>query len=308
MKLSIIVPVYNEEGIINEFHKVLSEVLDDISYEVIYINDGSIDKSKRMLDEIYLNDKKHVKVLSFSRNFGKDAAIYAGIVEASGEYTCLIDSDLQQHPKYIFRMLDFLEHNKDYDEMCMIQAGTKKRGFAKLFYRLISKMSNMKFIEGASDFRMFNRSVKSAVLSLSEKIRFSKGIFSYIGFNIYYEPYKVSKRTTGTSKFNFKNKFKYAFEGIVGYSTMPLRLATYTGIITSLSAFIYLVVTIVKTLVYGINTPGYASIICIVLFLGGVELLCTGILGEYLAKTYIEVKNRPVYILKEKKGFDDNVL
>lgn len=313
MKLSIIIPAYNEEGNIDAIYKNVKNVFNDISYEVIFVNDGSRDKTAKVLESVYNHDKDHVRVINFSRNFGKDAAIYAGLEYSRGEYTAIIDADMEQNPKYLLEMLTFLDKNKEYDQVAMAikkrKAGSAiKRFGAKMFYKIINKLSDIKFEEDASDFRMFRSYVRDAILSLPEKNRFSKGIFSWIGFNTKTMEYEVGKRLSGESKFNFKRSLKYALEGIIGYSNKPLKLATTLGILTSGAGFIYLIYVIIKTLVSGIDTPGFATIVCLILFIGGIQLICIGILGEYLSKMFIETKNRPIYVARETLGFDEEIL
>lgn len=313
MKLSIIVPAYNEEGNLKVLLESIKKTLKDYTYEVIFVNDGSTDKTSLVLNKLYESNSDIVKVINFSRNFGKDAAIYAGCTYASAELTCIIDADMEQDPKYIMDMLDFLDNHEDYDQVAMTikkrKAGSFiKRFCAKMFYKFINKISDIRFQEGASDFRMFRRNVLDAILSLPEKNRFSKGIFNWIGFNTKTIEYDVGKRLSGESKFNFKTSFKYAKEGIIGYSIKPLRIATYIGIITAVLGFIYLIYLIVKTIIIGVDTPGFATIVSLILLIGGIQLLSIGILGEYLAKTFIETKNRPIYLLKSKIGFDDEIL
>lgn len=313
MKLSIIVPAFNEEGNIETVYKSIKKFFEDIEYEVLFVNDGSKDKTAEALQKVYDSDPEHVRAINFSRNFGKDAAIYAGLQHATGEYTAIIDADMEQNPKYLLQMVTFLDKNPDYDQVAMKikqrKAGSSiKRYGAKMFYRIINKLSDIRFEEDASDFRMFRSNVREAILTLPEKNRFSKGIFSWIGFNTKTMEYEVGKRLSGESKFNFKASLKYAIEGIIGYSVKPLRLATFIGLFTSSMGFLYLIYTIIKTLITGIDTPGFATIVCLILFIGGIQLLCIGILGEYLSKTFIETKNRPVYVVKTKFGFDDDIL
>lgn len=308
MKLSVIVPLYNEEDVIEKFYKEVSKTLENKKYELLFINDGSKDNSLNILKQIYENDKECVKIISFSRNFGKEAAIYAGLKAASGEYTVIIDADLQQNPKHIIEMEEILDKNSEYDEVCMFQKQGKKRLKQKVFYKFISKITKIDFVNGASDFRMFKRYVVDAILEMTEVNRFSKGIFSWIGFKVKYIPYVPEERKGGETKWKFKDLVNYAINGIIGFSTSPLRLATYLGFFVSIIAFGYLLFLIINTLVTGIDVPGYASTICCVLILGGTQLLCTGILGEYLSKTYMETKKRPIYLTKEKIGFDENIL
>lgn len=309
MLLSILIPSYNEEGNINELNKKLIESLKNIDYEIIYINDGSKDKT---LDKIKTVSKsnENIKYISFSKNFGKDAAIYAGLKRSNGTYTCILDADLQQNPKYIISMLDYLKKHPETDQIAMVMKNRNKenifnRIMKKNFYRLINKLSDTKLVDGASDFRMFNNSVKDAILSLTEKNRFTKGMFSWIGFNTKYMYYNVEDRFSGKTKFDTKSSIKYALTGITNYSIKPLYLSTFIGAITSSLSLLYILVIIFKTLILGKDTPGYASLIVISLFMGGLQLLFIGILGTYLGKTYIETKQRPMYIEKETKGFDE---
>ena len=309
MKLSVIIPCKNEEQNVIDIHESIAKVLKDISYELIFIDDGSTDATLKNLKYLYSKDKLHVKVISLSRNFKKEAAMYAGLSKATGAYTCIVDADLQQNPKYILEMYKYLEKNQEYDQVAMVMDRKKidnkiKRLFKKLFYKIITKLSDVEFVDGASDFRMFKNNVKEAIISLTESNRFSKGIFSWIGFNTKYLPYKVEKRKKGETKFTYKESFKYAFEGIVSFSTKPLRIAMVIGVICSLLAFIYFIITIIQTFIFGIDVPGYASLLCMILFLGGTQLITIGILGEYLGKTYIESKRRPIYISREEIGFD----
>ncbi len=308
MKLDIVVPLYNEEDNLADFYNEVKKSLSDIEYRLIFVNDGSSDNSLKVLKDLYKFDKKRVRVVSFSRNFGKESAIYAGLKNSNAEYTAIIDADLQQDPNYLLDMLNKLDKNDDIDSICMIQAQKKNRFFQKLFYKFINKISKTNFVDGASDFRMFRKKVVESILSLSEKNRFSKGIFSWVGFNTLYLPYVVKERKKGKSKWNFFKLLNYAIDGFVGFSTSPLKFSVYLGLLSSISAFIYLIVILIKTLIKGKDVPGYASIICLILFIGGCILLSIGILGEYLAKTYLEVKNRPIYIESERIGFETDIL
>lgn len=313
MKLSIIIPAMNEEENIDTIYNTVKTVFENINYEVIFIDDGSTDKTFKVLESVYKRDRDHVKVIGFSRNFGKDAAIYAGLESAVGEYTAIIDADMEQNPNYLLKMLTFLDSNPDYDQVAMKikerKAGNPLKRFGgKMFYKVMNRLSDTKFSNDVSDFRMFRSNVREALLSLPEKNRFSKGIFSWIGFNTKIMEYDVGTRTKGETKFNFMKSVKYALNGIIGFSIKPLRIATVLGTITSLSGFVYLVYTIIKTCVTGIDTPGFATIVCLILFIGGVQLLTIGILGEYLARTFVETKNRPVYVARKKLGLDEDIL
>lgn len=310
MKLNVIIPMYNEEGNVELLHKQLTKALEEIKYELIFINDGSKDKTFIKLKEIYEKDSEHVRVINFSRNFGKDAAIYAGLSVSNAEYSVIIDGDCQQNPKYLIDMMDFLDNNPKYDQIAMVNKTRDKENFINkilkgMFYSFINKISDTKFVKGASDFRMFRKYVVDSINSLEENNRFSKGIFSWVGFNTYYMEYKVEDRNSGKTSFNIINQFKYAFSGIINFSIKPLRIATFVGFIFAIGAFIYLLVTIIETFITGIAVPGYASLISVILLLGGLQLIAIGILGEYTAKTYLECKKRPIYVAKNKLGFSD---
>lgn len=313
MKLSIIIPAMNEEENIDTIYNTIKTVFENINYEAIFIDDGSTDKTFKVLESIYKRDKEHIKVIGFSRNFGKDAAIYAGLESAVGEYTAIIDADMEQNPNYLLKMLTFLDNNPEYDQVAMKIKARKagnifKRFGSKMFYKVINVLSETKFSNDVSDFRMFRSNVREALLSIPEKNRFSKGIFSWIGFNTKVMEYEVGTRTKGTTKFSFMKSVKYALNGIVGFSAKPLRLATIFGSITSIAGFIYLIYIIIKTFVVGVETPGFATIVCLILFIGGIQLLTIGILGEYLARTFLEAKSRPIYVARKKLGMDEDIL
>ncbi len=312
MKLNVVIPLYNEEGNIEALFKELTKVLKNIKYTLIFVDDGSTDKSLDILKGLYDKNKNIMKVISFSRNFGKESAMYAGLKASHAEYTCIIDADLQQNPKYIIEMLDFLENNPTYDTVAMVNdydlEKPLNRFLKKMFYKVMSNASGLKSVTGASDFRLMRHGVVEAILSLNEYNRFSKGLFAWVGFNNYYINYKVDKRHSGSSKFKLKRQFNYAKEGIVSFSTKPLKLATVLGSIISIVSFIYLIEIIIETIVTGKDIPGYASMMCVILLLGGIQLLVLGIIGEYIAKTYMEIKNRPIYIAKTKLGFDEDIL
>ena len=303
MKLSIVVPCYNEENNVARLLEEIKKTFFEIDYEVIFINDGSSDNTKNVLKELYNENKDIVQVITFSRNFGKEAAMYAGLTESSGDAVLLIDADLQQEPSLALKMLNILENNPDVD---CVTAYQKKRTEGKMlsfvkscFYKLINKFSEVNFVNGASDFRLMRRNMVDAILSMTEYHRFSKGIFSWVGFNTEYIPYEAQKRESGKSKWRIRSLIKYALEGIISFSTSPLRFSTYIGFLTSLASIVYLVIVVVQTLCFGIDVPGYATIVVLVLLLGGLQLFCLGVLGEYFAKMYIQVKERPVYIIKE---------
>ncbi len=310
MKLSIIIPCHNEEESLIKLHESISKELKDIPYELLFIDDGSTDKTVDIIKKLYEQDSDHVKSIIFSRNFGKDAAIYAGIKNAIGEYTCIIDADLQQHPKYVVEMMNYLDKNNDVDQVAMYIKERKEKTlrniFSNLYYKLINFLSDTKFANNASDFRMFRKNVKEAAKELSEVNRFSKGIFSWVGFNTKVLPYIVKKRENGKTKFSFTKLIIYAFDSIINYSVKPLRLITLAGFLSVFGAFIYLIIIVVKKLFFTVDVPGYSSIMAILLFFSGIQILSIGILGEYLSRTYIESKKRPIYLEKDKIGFQDS--
>lgn len=306
MKLSIIVPCYNEQENVGLFYREATRVFDEygIDYELLFINDGSRDKTLLELKKLCrLHDGHNIKIIGFARNFGKEAAIYAGLCECRGEYAVLIDADLQQRPETARDMLDILEKNPDYDCVTAYQEERNEGAFLafckKCFYKIINGVSDTPFVNGASDFRMMRRAMIDAVLSVKEYHRFSKGIFSWVGFETFYMPYKASERANGTTKWSFTKLLKYAIDGILGFTTAPLRFATLLGVCSAAAAAIYCVIVIIQKLFFSIDVPGYATIVVLILFLGGMQLFCTGILGEYISKIYIQSKERPIYIVKE---------
>lgn len=312
MLLDVIIPSFNEEGNVELVYKELTNVLKDIKYNLIFIDDGSKDKTLNKLVDIYNKDKKHVRIISFSRNFGKDAAIYAGLKNSRAEYTAIIDSDMQQNPKHLLEMVKYLEKHPDFDAVAMVNnyqdESFMSRFMKKNFYKILNKMSEQDFVTGASDFRVFRKYVVDALITMGENNRFTKGMFSWVGFNTYYMPYKVDKRHSGESKFKLRRQLSYALEGILNFSAKPLKLATILGSLISIVSFIYLIQIFFQTIIFGKDLPGYASTMCVILLLGGIQLLVLGIIGEYLAKTYLETKNRPIYLEKKKYGFDDDIL
>ena len=305
MKLSIIVPCYNEEKNVFLIHDAINKIFKKtkIKYEIIFVNDGSSDGTQKNLNKIVETTKCDVKVIHFSRNFGKEAALFAGLKNSSGDYVSLIDADMQQDPKYVLDMVEFLDKNEDYDSVALYQEKRKENklvGFLKgCFYKIINKVSDTKFVSNASDFRTLRRTMVDAILSMQEYYRFSKGIFSWVGFNTYYMPYEVHERASGSTKWSIRKLFKYAFDGIISFTTAPLRFATYTGLLSTLASFIYIIVIIVQKLAFDSSPPGYASTVVLLLFFGGIQLFSLGIIGEYLGRVYIETKKRPIYIAKE---------
>ena len=311
MKLSLVVPCYNEAENVEAFQAAVITAFDGCGYdyEIVFVDDGSRDATLHNLRKIFQAQKCPVKVISFSRNFGKEAGIYAGMQHASGEYISLIDADLQQRPEIVRDMVRILEEQPEYD---VVAAYQDRRGegkvlsfFKKSFYAVINKLSNVKLQSDASDFRTFRRSVRDSILDLSEYHRFSKGIFAWVGYNTCFIPYTACERHAGTTKWSFRKLLNYAIDGIIGYSTAPLRLATYLGGLSGIAAILYLIVVILQKLIRGIDVPGYATIIVLILFFGCIQLFCIGIIGEYVGRTFEQSKNRPVYLAKEILDYEE---
>ena len=303
MKLSLVVPCFNEEEVIFDFYKEVRAVfegnIDD--YEFVFVNDGSRDGTLERLRAIH-KIADNVKVVSFSRNFGKEAAMYAGLKNACGDYTCVIDADLQQRPEVVLEMAEILDKNPDIDCVAAYQEERKESKLLTFckdkFYELINKVSEVEFYPGASDFRLMRRPMVEAVINMGEFHRFSKGLFSFVGFNTEFIPYEVQERAGGESKWSFIKLFKYAVEGIVGYTTSPLRIATFAGVASIAASLLYLIIALIAGAIAG-NITSAVAIITLILLVGGLNFLFIGIAGEYLARTYMQVKDRPVYIVKE---------
>ncbi len=306
MKLSLIIPCYNEEKNIKPFYQECLKVFkDEKNIEYIFINDGSKDKTHYEIKElIKSNQNINISYLNFSRNFGKEAAILAGMKQAQGDYISIIDADLQQNPKYVKKMLEFLENNPDYDSVACYQEKRKESKilihFKNMFYSIINKLSEIDFKSNASDFRVLSKQVVNSILEMEEYYRFSKGLFSWVGYNTYYMPYEVEERKHGKSSWSFFGLIKYAMNGIISFSLAPLKLASILGSISFIGSLIYLIIIIIQKITVGIEISGYATIVCLILLFGGLQMILIGIIGEYLGRTYIEVKRRPKYIIKEK--------
>lgn len=303
-KISIVVPCYNEEKNINNFYeemiKTLEKVKENYSYEIIFVNDGSNDQTEIEVKKVRKTDK-NVILISFSRNFGKEATIYAGLNNATGDLVALIDADLQHPPVTILEMIKGI--NEGYDVVATKRKNRKgepviKSVFSKLFYKMMRMFIPIE--KNVQDFRLMKKEVVDAILSLKEYNRFSKGIFTWVGFNIKYIEIENIERKAGKTKWSFKKLFSYAIEGITSFTTAPLKASTLMGFCISIIAIISTIVIILQTLIYGKDVPGYASIITAILFMGGVQLISIGILSEYISKMYLEIKKRPKYIIKEK--------
>jgi len=311
MELDVIIPLYNEEENIMMLYHELVNTLGKIKYNLIFVDDGSVDQSLKLVTKLYQSDKKHIKVIAFSRNFGKDSAIFAGMEVSNAKYAVIIDADMQQHPKHIIEMLNFLEEHSLYDEVAMVNDYANDSVFSKIFknifYKLMKKVTHQNYVTGASDFRLMRRDVVKTIVSMRESNRFTKGLFSWIGFNVYYMKYKPDKRYAGVSKFKFKRQVTYAMDGIINFSVAPLSFIIWLGLIIAFGAFIYLIILVIKTLYLGIDVPGYASLMSIILLLGGLILFVLGIIGEYVSKTYIEIKRRPIYVSRLTLGIDKDL-
>ena len=308
MLVSIIVPCYNEEAALPYFLKEIKKTEAELQnaygcrFELIFINDGSKDNTLSVLRDFAKNDPS-VRYLSFSRNFGKEAAMYAGLKHATGGYVALMDADLQHPPSMLSEMYEGLQSG-EYD--CVAARRMNRNGepplrsfFARCFYKLINKISDTEIVDGACDFRMMTRQMVDAILSMGEYNRFSKGIFGWVGFRTKCLPYETVERVAGETKWSFWSLLLYSMQGIVGFSTVPLALASVLGVVLCVIALIMVIYIIIKTLLFGDPVSGWPSLACMVMFMGGIQLFCIGILGQYLAKTYLETKHRPIYILAE---------
>ena len=311
MRLSLIAPCYNEAENVQAFQDAVIGAFEDCGYdyEIVFVNDGSRDATLHNLKKIFKAQKCPVKVISFSRNFGKESAIYAGLKQASGDYIALIDADLQQRPEIVRDMVKILDENEDTDVVATYQ---DRRGeskvlsfFKKSFYAIINKLSKVTLQPDASDFRTFRRSVRDSMLEMAEYHRFSKGLFAWVGYNTEFIPYTACERHAGTTKWSFTKLLNYAIDGIIGFSTAPLRFSTYVGAFSAIAAVIYLIVVILQKLIWGIDVPGYATIIVLILFFGSMQLFGIGIIGEYVGRTFEQSKNRPVYIAKDILTYEE---
>ena len=302
--ISIIVPCFNEQESLPFFYEAAKKALADLGepYELLFVNDGSKDGTLTVLRGLSEKDNA-VRYLSFSRNFGKEAAMYAGVKESRGDYVALMDADLQ-HPPAMLREMFLAIRDEGYDIAAARRVSRKNeppiRSFlARRFYRIINKISNAEFVDGASDFRMFSRQVVNAMLELNEYNRFSKGIFGWVGFSTKWIPYENVERVAGETKWSFWKLFRYAIDGIINFSSAPLTVASWGGISMTLASFLILAFIVIRKLLFGDPVQGWASMVCIVIFIGGVQLFCLGITGQYIAKIHLETKRRPHYIIAE---------
>lgn len=303
--ISLVIPCYNEEVVLPDFYKEVLKTMNkmkEVSYEIVFIDDGSIDKTLNIIKK-YAKENKRVRYVSFSRNFGKEAAIYSGLDYANGDYVAVMDADLQDPPEYINKMYQILEKD-DYDVVALVAKNNKdynfiRRFFTKLWYLIIGKISLIKQTPGIRDFRLMRREVVEAILKMKEYNRYSKGLFSFVGFNTKLIEYEIPKRYKGNSKFSFRKLVSYSVDGITSFSSKPLKLSVYLGLLFCLLSIITIMIIIVKTLVYGDPVAGWPSLACIIIFVSGVQLFSLGVIGTYISKIYLEVKERPLYIIKE---------
>ena len=304
-KISIVVPCYNEEESIPLFYEEInktSKEIKDYDFEFIFVNDGSKDNSALIMKELAKKDKR-VKFIDFSRNFGKEAAMYAGLELSSGDFITTMDVDLQDPPSLLPEMIKGITE-EGYD--CVATRSASRNGYSFLrktctrwFYKIIAKISKTEMVAGARDYRLMTRQMVNAIINMKEYNRYSKGLFSFVGFKTKWIEFENQERVAGTTKWNFWKLFSYAIDGIVGFSTAPLIVSSIIGVLFCLISFILIIFIIVKTLIFGDPTSGWPSLACIIFFVSGIQLFCIGIIGQYLSKVYLEVKNRPIYIIKD---------
>ena len=312
-KLSLVVPAYNEEETLPIFYREarkVEEQLPQVEIEYLFVDDGSVDGTMDVIRRLHEEDPR-VHYVSFSRNFGKEAAIYAGLENAAGDYVAILDADLQDPPALLPEMLRIVTE-EGYD--CVGSRRVSRKGeppirswFARMFYRIMNRISSADVVDGARDFQLMNRKVVSAILSMKEYNRFSKGIFGWVGFKKKWLEYENIERAAGETKWSFWKLLLYALDGIVAFSTMPLVIASVMGILFCVLAFAAIIFIIIRTLVFGDPTSGWPSMVCIIMLVSGVQLLCIGILGQYMAKTYLETKRRPLYLVEEARLDKDGV-
>lgn len=304
-KISLIIPCYNEESSLPAFDEEMNRIVEqmqDYAFEVIYVNDGSKDKTLEIIRRLK-EKRSYVRYLSFSRNFGKEAAMYAGFSNATGDYVAIMDADLQDPPALLPEMVNILEKG-EYDSVATRRVNREgeppiRSFFAKMFYKIINKISDADIVDGARDYRLMKKEMVDVIVEMGERNRFSKGIFGWIGFRTYWYPYQNVERVAGETKWNFWKLLKYSIEGIVSFSQVPLYIASWTGIAFTGISILAILFIIVRKLLFGDPVQGWASNMCVVLFIGGIQLFCMGVMGQYIGKTYAETKKRPHYIVSE---------
>lgn len=309
--VSVVVPCYNEEETVEIFYREtekINQMLQGYLFEYIFVNDGSKDGTLNKLR--VLSKNKNVHYISFSRNFGKEAALYAGLKEAKGDFVTVMDADLQDPPELLIEMIQTLEQG-EYD--CVGTRRSTRKGeppirswFAKKFYQLVNRIGEVEMVDGARDFRLMTRQMVDSVLELSEYNRFSKGLFAWVGYNTKYLEYENRERVAGQTSWSFWSLFKYSIDGIVNFSEAPLNLASFVGAFSCFVSIIAMIFIVVKTLIFNDPTSGWPSLVCIILFIGGIQLLCLGIVGKYISKIFLETKKRPIYIIKEYDKNNNN--
>lgn len=302
--ISLIVPCYNEQESLPIFYEEVTKVVEKMNteYELVLVNDGSRDKTLEVMRELAAKDS-HVKYHSFSRNFGKEAAMYAGFCNAKGDYVAVMDADMQDPPALLPEMMKILESG-EYDSVATRRADRKgepkiRSWFARKFYKIINKISEADIVDGARDFRLMKREMVDAIVEMGEYNRFSKGIFGWIGFKTYWLPYENIERVAGETSWNFWKLFKYAIDGIINFSQAPLTISAWFGMIMTFVGFVSLLFIIIRKIAFGDPVAGWASLVCVIIFIGGIQLFCIGIMAQYISKMYLEVKKRPHYIIAE---------
>ncbi len=303
--LSIVVPCYNEEETVDIFYKETVKILKeiDIEYEIIFVNDGSRDGTVAKVKNLIDIDKR-IGFVNLSRNFGKESAMYAGLERAKGNAVIVMDADLQDHPRYIIEMVEKWNYGQGTKVVCTRRTDRKgeakiKSAFSDMFYKIINKISDVEFLSGVRDYRLLDRTVVNAILEMKEKGRFSKGIFNWVGFDREYIEFENTERVAGETSWSFWKLFVYAVDGIISFSNTPLYISIATGAFVSVCSFIYFIFVVISTLINGVDLPGYASTISIILFMSGIQLLFIGVVGMYISRIFLEVKGRPIYITKE---------
>jgi len=312
-KISVVVSCYNEEDALPLFYKEMNRISKEMSmvdFEFIFVNDGSKDNTLLVMRKLRSKDKR-VKYISFSRNFGKEAAMFAGLENSSGDFITLMDADLQDPPEMLIEMYNLIV-NEGYDSVGTRRVTRKgeppiRSFFARMFYKIINKISKIEMVDGARDYRLMTRQVVDAIISLREYNRYSKGLFSFVGFDTKWLEYENVERVAGETKWSFWKLFIYAIDGICAFSTAPLVISAIIGFIFCFVSFLMILVIVVKTLIYGDPVGGWPSLVCIIFMVSGIQLFCMGIMGEYMAKTYLETKARPIYVVKEKEGFNNKI-
>lgn len=307
--ITLIVPCYNEQESLPIFYREVTAVAQSMAfdYELLFVDDGSRDQTLTILRELAAQDD-HVKYFSFSRNFGKEAAMYAGFCNAKGDYIAVMDADMQDPPSLLPQMMKILESG-EYDSVATRRADRTgeppiRSWFAKRFYHMINKISDADIVDGARDFRLMRREMVDTIVSMGEYNRFSKGIFGWIGFRTYWLPYENIERAAGKTKWNFWMLFKYAIDGIINFSQAPLSIASWFGIVMTFLSFLFMFIIVIRRAVFGDPVAGWASTVCVIVFIGGIQLFCLGIMGQYIAKTYLETKKRPHFIISETNEED----